>query len=106
MASTGAEHEFTFEELQKIVAPIAKKHGMIRVYLFGSRARGDSKAGSDYDFCIRAPPGYGLFKIGSFLSDLKDALGYEVDIVSEDAVYKSQYFKEEMLHDRRIVFEA
>ena len=106
MVDTGADLEFTFEELQKIVAPIAKKHGMIRVYLFGSRARGDNKAGSDYDFCISAPKGYGLFKIGSFLSDLKDALGDEVDIVSEDAVFKSQYFREEMIHDRRTVFEA
>jgi len=79
---------------------------MISVYLFGSRAREDNKAGSDYDFCINAPKGYGLFKIGSFLSDLKDALGAEVDIVSENAVFKSQYFRGEMLHDRRIVFEA
>jgi predicted nucleotidyltransferase len=101
-----AGKELTFEELRDIVTPIAKKHGMLRVYLFGSRARGDNKTGSDYDFCILAPKGYGLFKIGSFLCDLEDALKAEVDIVSEDALYKSPYFKEEMIRDRKIMFEA
>jgi len=75
--------KFTFEELQRTVAPIAKKHGILRVYLFGSRACGDNREDSDYDFCILAPDGYGLFAIGSFLSDLEDALGGDVDIVSE-----------------------
>ena len=100
------KHEPTFEEMCEIVAPIAKKYGMISVYLFGSRARGDNKAGSDYDFCIRAPEGCGLFIIGSFLSDLEDALGTEVDIISENAIYKNPYFREEMLRERRVVFGA
>ena len=98
------DDKFTFEELRKIVAPIAEKHGILRVHLFGSKARGDNREDSDYDFCILAPEGYGLFAIGSFLSDLEDALGNEVDIISENAEYKSQYFKEEILRERRIVF--
>ncbi|MDR0198523.1 MAG: nucleotidyltransferase domain-containing protein [Methanomassiliicoccaceae archaeon] len=106
MDPKGAGTELTFEELRDIVAPIAKKHGMLRVYLFGSRARGDDKTGSDYDFCVLAPKGYGLFKIGSFLSDLEEALRADVDIVSVDALYKSQYFTEERIRDRKIMFEA
>jgi predicted nucleotidyltransferase len=106
MDPKGMGKELTFEELCEIVAPIAKRHGILRVYLFGSRARGDNRTGSDYDFCILAPKGYGLFKIGSFLCDLEDALMTGVDIVSEDAIHKSPYFKEEMIRDRKIVFEA
>jgi len=98
--------ELTFEELREIVVPIAKKHGMLRVYLFGSRARGDNRNDSDYDFCILAPKGYGLFKIGSFLYDLEDALGAEVDIISEEGTTRNGAFVEEMLRDRKIVFEA
>ncbi|MBR6204704.1 MAG: nucleotidyltransferase domain-containing protein [Candidatus Methanomethylophilaceae archaeon] len=41
--------EYTFEELCQIVGDIAARYGMIRVYLFGSRARGDNSEGSDYD---------------------------------------------------------
>jgi len=106
MESAGAKCELPFEELQKIVAPIAEKHGMIRVYLFGSRARGDNAAESDFDFCIVAPKEYGLMKLGSFLCDLRDALRAEVDIVCEESIEEKSYFMEEMLRDRKIVFEA
>ena len=106
MDMKGAGKDITMDELREIVAPIARKHGILRVHLFGSRARGDSKGSSDYDFCILAPKGYGLFTIGSFLCDLEEALDANVDIVSEDAVYKNEYFREEMLHDRKVVFEA
>ncbi|MCL2032208.1 MAG: nucleotidyltransferase domain-containing protein [Methanomassiliicoccaceae archaeon] len=105
MEQAEAAHEFTFEELCEIVAPIAAKHGIIRVYLFGSRARGDNTMDSDYDFCVLAPKGYGLIKIGSFLYDLKDALGTGVDIISEEGV-RNESFKEELLRERKIVFEA
>jgi len=106
MNQMDTKRDLTFEELCETVAPIAEKHGIMRVYLFGSRARGDSNADSDYDFCIAAPKGYGLFRIGSFLSDLEEVLGTSVDAVSEDAVFKDPYFKEEMMRERRIVFET
>ena len=106
MEQAGTEHEFTFEELREIVAPIAVKHGMIRVYLFGSRARGDHKKNSDFDFCIVAPKEYGLFKIGSFISDLEDAIGAEIDVVCEEGAQNRPSFREEMLRDRKLLFEA
>ena len=54
----------TFEELHQIVGAIASEYGILKVYLFGSRARGDNRPDSDYDFCIVAPEGTGLFKMG------------------------------------------
>ncbi|MEY8576271.1 nucleotidyltransferase domain-containing protein [Oscillospiraceae bacterium 21-37] len=33
---------YTINEIKGIVAPIAQKHGVNRVYLFGSYARGDA----------------------------------------------------------------
>ena len=79
---------------------------MIKVYLFGSRARGDNDADSDFDFCIVAPEEYGLVKIGSFLYDLKDALGSEVDVVCEESIKERPHFGEEVLRERKVVFEA
>ena len=101
-----SERELTFEELQRIVAPIAERYGMVRVYLFGSRARGDNKKDSDFDFCVAAPRGCSLMKLGSFMYDLRDALGADVDVVCEEGLQNRPYFTEEMLRDRRIVFEA
>ena len=99
-----AEYELTFEELQAVVAPIAERYGMIRVYLFGSRARGDNRENSDFDFCVVAPRGCSLMKLGSFLYDLKDALGTEVDVVCEEGLQERPHFLEEMMNDRKLVF--
>ena len=96
--------EYTFEELCQIVGAVAARHGMIRVYLFGSRARGDNTEGSDYDFCIVAPKGMGLFKMGGFYGKLEEALGTEIDIVSERAMRDD--FSKEVLRDRRLLYEA
>lgn len=98
--------DMTFEELSDIITPIAVKHGIIRMYLFGSRARGDNSADSDFDFCLVVPKEYDLIDLGSILNDLKVALGTDVDIVCEDNLKESSYITEEILRDRRIVFEA
>ena len=96
--------EYTFEELCQIVGAVAARHGMIRVYLFGSRARWDSTEDSDYDFCIQTPDDYGLFEVGGFYADLKDALGTEIDVVCEESL--NDDFSREVLRDRRLLYEA
>ena len=96
--------EYTFEELSRIVGGIAAEYGMRRVYLFGSRARGDNRSDSDYDFCVLTDDGCTLFTLGGFYSDLRDAIGTEIDIVTEDAIEGD--FREEILRDRIMLYEA
>ena len=96
--------EYTFEELCQIVGAIAVEYGILRVYLFGSRARGDNRPGSDYDFCIVAPKGMGLFKMGGFYGKLEEALGTEIDIVCEGSLRDD--FNREVLRDRKLLYEA
>ena len=96
--------EYTFEELCQIVGAVAARHGVIRVYLFGSRARGDNTEGSDYDFCILTPDDYGLFEVGGFYADLRDALGTDIDVVCEESLRDD--FSREVLRDRRLLYEA
>ncbi|MDR0887766.1 MAG: nucleotidyltransferase domain-containing protein [Candidatus Methanoplasma sp.] len=93
-----------FDELCDIVAPIASKHGICRVYLFGSRARGDNNENSDFDFCVVTSEDCGLMRLGAFLYDLEDALGNKVDILCEEAMNTD--LAEVVLRDRRLVFEA
>ena len=96
--------ELTIEELSEIVGRIAAKYDMLKVYLFGSRARGDNRSDSDYDFCVLTDDGCTLFTLGGFFSDLKDALGTEIDVVCEDALRDD--FSREVLKDRRLLYEA
>ena len=76
----------TAEELQQlkdIVRPIAEKRGLARVSLFGSRARGEERPDSDYDFLISKGRIRSLFVLGGLLVDLEEALGTRVDIVMD-----------------------
>jgi len=99
-----SKHDLTFEELREVVAPIAKKYGAGGIYLFGSRARGDNSENSDYDFYVILGQIRGL-KFCGLLRELEEALGKEVDLVSDGAQVGDEFI-EEVLRDRRLVYEA
>jgi len=76
----------TIEELRAIVAPVAERYGVDKVYLFGSAARGDQNENSDYDFCIELGKIRSLFTLSGFFGDLKDAVGHEIDLVTIESL--------------------
>ena len=100
----GEVKEYTFEELCQIVGAIAAEYGILKVYLFGSRARGDNRPDSDYDFCVEAPEGMGLFKMGGFYGKLEEALGTEIDIVCVGSLRDD--FGRSMSKDMKLLYEA
>lgn len=69
--------------IQHTVRPIALRHGVERIYLFGSRARGDDRADSDYDFLISKGKVTTLLRMASFWGDMEDALHAPVDVVTD-----------------------
>ena len=69
--------------IARIVTPIAEKYGVERVSLFGSRARGDAGADSDYDFLIADGEIKSLFTFAAFLTDLEDAFHSPVDLITD-----------------------
>ena len=73
----------SFDELREIVAPIAERYGILRMFLFGSRARGDFDEDSDYDFIILCPEGMGLIGLTNFRNELMRALDSSVDFAYE-----------------------
>ena len=95
---------FSFEEMRGIVSSIAARYGVEKVYIFGSRARGDDHEGSDYDFSIVPGRLRGLIRLCGFISALTDALGAAVDVVPEHLT--DEEFNKEILRDRRLVYEA
>ncbi|MDR0791381.1 MAG: nucleotidyltransferase domain-containing protein [Methanomassiliicoccaceae archaeon] len=97
------DHDIGLEELRDIIAPIAEKHGVERIYLFGSRARGTNDSNSDFDFYIVPGRIRTLTKLCSLIRELEEALGREVDIISEEPSL-SEEFSREVLHDRVLVY--
>ena len=94
--------EITLDDLRNIVTPIASKYNVKRVYLFGSRARGDYTEDSDYDFFLVLDyDKVTLVELGSFISELEDALGKHVDFAYDSA---SEEFKAIIRDDMRLVY--
>ena len=93
----------TIDELRVIVAPVAKKYGVRKIYLFGSVARGDYNENSDYDFCIERGKIRGLLMFSEFFQDLRDAVGSDIDLV--DTRYIGPEFLEVIMSEGVVVYE-
>ena len=63
------------------IKKIAEKHGIAKVYVFGSTARGEATAQSDIDFLVEMQEGVSLFGIGGFSYETEKLLGVRVDVV-------------------------
>lgn len=60
---------------------IAKKHGISKIYVFGSIARGNSTSLSDVDFLVEMLTGSSLFGAAGFGYEAEKLLGIKVDVV-------------------------
>lgn len=73
---------YTIDEIKEIVSPIAKRHSVSKMYLFGSYARGEADANSDIDIRIDAEKIRSLFDLGALYSDLEEALKKSLDLIT------------------------
>ena len=105
---------YTIEEITLRITPVAKKYNLAAVYLFGSYARGDATADSDVDLLVDTA-GAGLdtlMKLGGLYSDLEDALGVRLDLVTADSLEqpterRSQiHFREAVKRERKMIYAA
>lgn len=63
------------------IRQIAKKHGIIRVFVFGSVARGESTPQSDLDLLVEMQEGASLFGMAGFGYETEKLLKISVDVV-------------------------
>lgn len=77
----------------------AREHGVERVRLAGSVARGEHDAESDVDFVVAMQEGRTLLDRGGFLMAVQELLGCEVDVLNEEAL--SEEARTEILDDAR-----
>ena len=102
-----SDHVYSIDEIRDIITPIAKLHGVDKVFLFGSYARGDATASSDVDLCVDAPALRGLFALGGLSADLEDALSKRIDVVTTGSLKynKDETFLENLRKDRVLLYE-
>ena len=93
----------SIEEIIKIISPIAERYGIERVYLFGSRARGDNSSDSDYDFSIELGRMNNILDFFSFIDELEEALDSRVDVVSRRSLKEDRFYRY-MVADEVVVY--
>jgi predicted nucleotidyltransferase len=96
-----------YAEICKKTLPILRPY-IRRMAVFGSLARGEEQANSDVDLLITLKPSgsrpkLGLFKLMSIEEKLREALGREVDLVTEDNL--SPYIRPYVEKDLVILYE-
>jgi uncharacterized protein len=63
------------------IREIAKKHGISKIYVFGSIARGENTTLSDVDLLVDMQEGASLFGAAGFCYETELLLGIRVDVI-------------------------
>ena len=91
--------------IREIITPIAERHELKRVFLFGSRARGDNRPDSDYDFIVSFGSNKGLFEYVDLVEELEDAFVAHVDVITDssdcnDPIFVAAEKEKVLIYDR------
>ena len=84
-------------ESREEIARIAAAHGARNVRVFGSAGRGEAGGASDLDLLVDMAEGRSLFDLVALSDELEDALGIEVDVVTEGGL--SPYLRDRILDE-------
>ncbi|SDZ02870.1 nucleotidyltransferase family protein [Tindallia californiensis] len=72
---------------RKEILSLARKHGVIKIQLFGSVAKENDTSDSDVDFLVTFKEDRSLFDLISLKYDLEDLLGMKVDVVTVESLH-------------------
>lgn len=92
-------------EVAQRLEPFCRKHGITRLDIFGSVARGDARVGSDVDLIATFSTHPGL-NIVSIETECARLLGVPVQILTSEAVAEmtNPYRRESIQRDRRTIY--
>lgn len=76
--------DFNLDRIKALITPVAEKHRLRSVYIFGSYARNEANENSDVDILIDREGSeiHGIFGMNTLFNELRDALGKEIDLVT------------------------
>lgn len=84
----------SIEEIKERCAPLFKKYGVEKAYLFGSYARNEATRNSDVDIYTIGINKNLPLAIGNLYTDLEEQLGKEIDLVENEAEHDKEFLEE------------
>jgi predicted nucleotidyltransferase len=92
-----------------LIADACKRHGVLRLDVFGSAAQGDFRPGkSDLDLLVEFVPMDPYARVEAYfgmLDELRALLGMEIDLVMVDAV-KNRYIAADIERTKQLLYAA
>jgi len=90
------------EVIEKLIH-VLKKHGIKKIEIFGSYARGEAKQGSDLDLIVEFEKRKSLLELVGIEQELEDRLGIKIDLLTEASI--SPYLIEKIKKESKVVLE-
>lgn len=101
------DERLTPADVGKIAAPILKKYGVARAWVYGSVARGDAHVASDVDMIVEMPPGEYLgYRLFDLRRELREALGRKLDLHTPPNAHTIQSVARVIERTKVLVFGA
>ena len=79
----------SLDSIKMLLLPVVSKYEITSLSVFGSYARNEANADSDVDILIDGGNYSGLFEYENMISSMKEALGKDVDLVTQSVLDKS-----------------
>ena len=92
-------------EKNKVIVDYLLAYNPVKIGIFGSYARNESRPDSDLDILIDLNTAISLFQLVRIERELSELLGVKVDLVSEGAI-KNQKLRKYIEADLKIIFQA
>jgi predicted nucleotidyltransferase len=99
----------SLDDLKSKLAPFCRRHGVAKLEVFGSLARGQLRPGSDIDLLVTFRPdvhlGWDFFELNK---ELEDILGCKVDLLTRRSVEqdKNRIRRRSILESTREIYAA
>lgn len=77
-----------FERNRELIREVTSRYRVANPRVFGSVLHGDDEDGSDIDIVVDILPGTSLFDLTGLQSDLEQALGVPVDVVTSTGLHR------------------
>jgi len=91
MATLNVGFPPSLDEIRYRLAPFCKRHGVARLEVFGSLARGEPHRGSDIDLLVTFRPevhlGWDFFELQR---EIEEVLGCEVDLLTRRSLEQDE----------------